>query len=194
MALKVLVGSSNPSKIEGVKMGFKRFFKNVEIKGIRVKSGVSSQPLTFEETIKGAVLRGWRALNKEEGDYGVGIEAGLIRFPGTITGFMDFQVCAIVDVNEEVTLGVGPGFEFPPRAVKEVIEDKAKELGESMARITGIIDIGKNIGAIGWLSKNKMLRDELTSIAVIMALIPRLNRELYGGSFRKIRELLSEIF
>ncbi len=40
-------------------------------------------------------------------------------------------------------------------------------------------DIGKREGAIGFLSEGRMNRQELTEIAVLMAMVPRLRRGLY---------------
>lgn len=186
----MLVGTSNPSKVRGVKIAFEKFFTNVEVIAVNVRSGVSNQPFGFGDTVKGAVMRGWNALKAREGDYGVGIEAGLVKFPWALTGFMDFQVCAIVDSYEKVTIGIGPGFEFPPGPLRLVIENQVKELGEAMEIMTGLKDIGRDIGAIGWLTKGVMKRDELTSIAVLMALIPRVNPDLYADVYKYVREIL----
>jgi len=186
----VIVGTSNPSKVKGVKMAFERFFTEIEVIAVNVRSGVPKQPFGFKDTVKGAVMRGWSALKRRKGDYGVGIEAGLVKFPWALTGFIDFQVCAIVDRNNKVTVGIGPGFEFPPESIKLMIENHVRELGEAMEKITGIKDIGKNVGAIGWLTKGIMKRDELTSIAVLMALIPRINPHLYADVYKEVKEIL----
>src|SRR2546430_14737256 len=48
-----------------------------------------------------------------------------------------------------------------------------------MARLTGIRDIGSKEGAIGYLTERRLDRDALTESAVLMAMVPRIRRELY---------------
>ena len=54
-----------------------------------------------------------------------------------------------------------------------------KEVGDAMETLTGIENLGKKHGAIGFLTKNTITRSMLSEIAVTMALIPWINRELY---------------
>lgn len=51
--MKVLIATQNQEKIEGAKRALERYFKNVEINGIAVKSCVSDQPVN-EEIYNGA--------------------------------------------------------------------------------------------------------------------------------------------
>ncbi|HIP62950.1 MAG TPA: inosine/xanthosine triphosphatase [Archaeoglobus profundus] len=171
--MKVAVGSMNPTKVEGVRLAFKQYFDDVEIVPKNVESGVPSQPFN-DDVIRGAINRAINAFGNC--DYSVGVEAGLFTVNNTITGYMDFQVAVIYD-GEKFTIGFGPGFEFPPLVVKKALE--GVEVGEIMEKITGIEKIGEKFGAIYYLSKGKISRIELTRLAVTMALIPRLNQELY---------------
>ena len=54
--MKILVGSKNPSKIDGVRVAFERFFENVEAVGVDVDSEVSAQPVNGD-TMLGAKNR-----------------------------------------------------------------------------------------------------------------------------------------
>ena len=45
--MKVLIGTSNPGKIQGAKEAFEKYFENVEIEGISVDSEVGVQPPEF---------------------------------------------------------------------------------------------------------------------------------------------------
>src|SRR3989449_8734354 len=47
-----------------------------------------------------------------------------------------------------------------------------------MARLTGIRDIGSKQGAIGYLTERRLDREALTESAVLMAMVPRIRREL----------------
>ncbi len=171
--MKVAVGSTNPVKIKATENVFKKFFKDINVFGVSVKS--KKQPIGMKETIEGAISRAEQAL--AHGDLGVGIEAGLVEVPYTITGYFDVQFCAVKDREGLTTLGCGMGFEYPKIVVEKVL--KGREVGEVMEKISGIRDIGRKIGAIGFLSKGIIDRVSLTEQAVLSALLPRINKELY---------------
>jgi len=172
--MRVVVGSLNPTKIEGVRRAFNQFFDDVIVKGVEVNSGVGNQPFN-NDVVKGAINR---AINSfQDCDFSVGIEAGLFSLKKTLTGYIDFQVAAIYN-GKRITIGFGPGFEYPPVVVDEVL--KGKEVGEIMDEITGIKNLGEKTGAIHFLTKGVIPRSELARIAVTMALIPWINEEMYG--------------
>ena len=190
----IAVGSTNPVKVNAVKKAFTRYFGKIEVVSIKVKTTVPPQPITIEETIRGAVERGYNALRTiKNATYGVGIEAGFIRVPFTITGFFDLQLCAIVDKDSRVTLGASAAFEFPLEAVEKVLKGEVKESEEVIEKIAGIKSIGDKIGAIGYLSKGFMLREDLGIQAVTSALIPRLNKELYQKEWPKVGSILKSL-
>ncbi len=172
--VRVVVGSKNPTKIEGAKLAFKQYFNEVEVVGVEVSTSVSPQPFDAE-TIRGAIERAKRAYSTEF-DFSVGIEAGLFSFEHTISGYLDFQVAAVYD-GEKCSLGFGPGFEYPKSVVEEVL--KGKEVGEVMEKVSGIKNLGKRLGAVHYLSKGAISRTDLSRISVTMALIPFINREMY---------------
>ena len=172
--MKVAVGSTNPLKVEGVKRAFLQYFDDVEVEGFKVESGVKDQPFNVE-VVRGAMNRAFNAY-RESYDFSVGVEAGLFSMKNTITGFLDFQVAVIYD-GRKMSIGFGPGFEYPPMVVESVLG--GYEVGKIMEKITGIRSIGKKYGAIHFLTKGKISRVDLTKIAVTMALIPWINKKLY---------------
>ena len=180
--MRIAVGSTNPVKIEAVRRIFSRIYSRdkVEVFGVQVDSGISIQPFG-EETIEGAVNRAKEAIVKADADLGVGIEAGLLKFPRTMTGYVDIQWCAVVDREGRLTVGCNSGFEYPPKVVSKVL-DENREVGEVMDELTGIKDLGENVGAIGVLSKGLLDRVSLSEQAVLMAMIPRLNLDFYFES------------
>jgi inosine/xanthosine triphosphatase len=171
--LRVFVGTGNDIKVEAVARVFRRIFGRVEIRAREVDSGVSPQPYG-DEAVRGAVSRARRAIG--DGDFGVGIEAGLV-WNEEAGDHLDVQYCAIVDRAERVTIGSGPGFVHPP-AIMRMVED-GMTVGEAVEALTGIQDIGRREGAIGFLTEGRMDRTKLTEIAVLMAMVPRIRRELY---------------
>jgi inosine/xanthosine triphosphatase len=76
-----------------------------------------------------------------------------------------------------MSVGHGPGFVYTARVIEEV--KKGRAVGEVMGELTGIPDIGRREGSVGYLSKGLLTRKELTEQAVLAALIPRIRLELY---------------
>ena len=171
----VAVGSTNPVKVEAVKEGFERVLGTVEVVGVDVDSGVSSHPIGLEETYLGALNRAKNAFERVQCSYGVGIEAGLIKVG---EHYIDIHICVVYDGIKE-TVGFSQGFEYPKIVADKVLN--GIEGGKIAEEISGIKDIGKNIGLIGYLTDNNITRKDLCRESVIMALIPRMlkNAHLY---------------
>ena len=186
--MRVAVGSLNEVKIEAVKNSFEKFFGKVVIEPISVD--VPPQPIGFHETLRGAVSRASKALRLSGAEYGVGLEAGLIKVPHSITGYVDQHICAIVDQDERVTLGFSMAFEFPKEVIEKLLAGRADEAEEVVEEISGIKSIGEKCGAIGYLSRGEIERRSLCEQAVISALIPRVNHRLYPGRWPNTREVL----
>ncbi|HEV8594205.1 MAG TPA: inosine/xanthosine triphosphatase [Thermoplasmata archaeon] len=171
--LAVRVGSANPVKVAAVEAIFGKAFPKVRVRSVKVDSKVRAQPYE-QETAAGAIARARAAIGSA--DYGVGIEAGLF-WDDAAQDYLDVQYCAIVDKRDLLSVGHGPGFRHPPAILAAV--RRGKTVGEAMEELTGIKDVGQKLGAIGWLSAGAMDRRELTESAVLMALVPRIRRDLY---------------
>lgn len=172
--MKIKVGTHNPLKVRATRNVMEKIYTNVDVEGIEVDSGVSDQPIGLDETIQGAVNRARNAFL--DADLSVGIESGLLAAPHSITGYLDLQWCAIYD-GERITLGVSAGFEYPPVVVEEVL--KGQEVGEVMDEVTGVEKLGQKTGAVSILTKGLLDRTENTEQCVLMAMIPRMNSDLY---------------
>lgn len=171
--LRVHVGSNNPIKAQAVKNVFERAFGPTEVRLVSVESGVPVQPFN-DDTARGACERAKKALL--DADFGVGIEAGLI-WHKELKLYFDVQFCAVVSRDGKLTIGHGSGFIYPPKVIEKVLAGRS--VGDVMSELAGIEKLGYKIGAIGYLSKGLLTREELTEQAVLMALIPRLRPELY---------------
>ena len=190
--MKIAVGSRNPTKVEAVRRVMETLGYECEIIVYPVEPSVGSQPIGMEKVTRGAVERAYLSRRNAGADWGVGIEAGLIKIPYTMSGYMDFQVCVIIDEEDYITMGFGPGFEFPSEAVKSTVEGKVSEIEEVMVQITGIKNIGDTIGAVGFLSRGLVERVQLSKYALIGAIIPRLNPKFYRR-YIKIQDILDGI-
>jgi inosine/xanthosine triphosphatase/pantetheine-phosphate adenylyltransferase len=175
--LQVFVGSDNPVKVASVRTVLRALSVPARIRGLRVPSEVPDQPFD-REALQGAMNRARAALG--EGDLGIGIEAGLV-WSSDLSDYFDVQYCAVFDRAGRMTVGHGPGFAYPPKVIERV---KAGEtVAEAMARLTGIRDIGSKQGAIGYLTEGRLDRRRLTESAVLMAMVPRIHRDLYSAGF-----------
>jgi len=175
--LRVCVGTRNPSKLKGVEKALKMFYDDVSIICVPVKSGVPPQPIGIEQIFTGARNRALRALaGNIDCDLGVGVEAGIYAVGST---YYDVQVAAVADRNGVVTYGLSPSFPIPPKFASALIAKEVPELEVIVDRTFGTSNIGEKGGLIKLLTKGKVLREDITFYAVVMALVPRLNRELY---------------
>lgn len=172
--LVVHVGSDNPVKLRAVRQVFADLFDRVRVRAIPVPTGVPEQPIDQQAPV-GAMNRARAAL--PEADFGVGIEAGLL-WDASVGNYLDVQYCAVIDRSGRVTLGHGPGFEYPPAVVERV--QAGRTVSQALAELTGIREIGSKYGAIGYLTERRMDRDTLTQAAVLMAMVPRIRRNLYS--------------
>ena len=173
--LKVAVGSANKVKIDAVRNVFTQAFGLIEVVSVDTPDDIEKQPME-ERVPQGAIRRARKAIADVGADFGVGIEAGLFHNK-ILDRFLDIQYCAIVDASGKMTVGHGPGFEYPPQVIKAVLEGKT--VGDTMSKITGIEKIGHKMGSIGYLSDGMIDRTSLTELSVLMALIPRIRNELY---------------
>jgi len=176
--VRVRVGSANPVKVEAVRTVLRQAFKGrrLEVEGREVRSEVPAEPFG-KDVINGALHRAENALLFDDwAHFGVGIEAGLF-WCEHLQDYLDIQYCAILDRGGRITLGHGPGFQYPPPLMSLV--KNGSTVGEAMARLTGIQGIGHKKGVVGYLSKGMLVRKKLTESAIIAALLPRINTELY---------------
>lgn len=175
---KIIIASQNPVKIDATLNGFRKMFPDgeFEIEGVSVPSGVSDQPGTDGETFSGALNRATNAQQKHPGaDFYVGIEGGIEEKNGEMEAF------AWVVVREDGD-GFGKGrtgtFFLPPR-IAELIK-QGKELGEADDIVFQRTNSKQENGAIGILTGNAIDRAAYYTEAVVIALIPFKNPELYN--------------
>lgn len=172
----VSLGTKNPSKVEGTRRAFSRYFPELEVRTVAASAGVPPQPLGLEQITAGAVSRARTALSQAGGDLGVGVEAGIFKMGAR---YFDHQQAAIVDPLGRVSLGHSAGYPLPAAAVKALV-DGGNELEEYAVRLTGVEGIGDKGGLVEHLTKGTVTRADLTDQCVTMALVPLLHRDVYG--------------
>ena len=171
----IAVGSTNPTKTGPVKKIFSRHFKNVNVKGIAVDSGVSDQPMTDEEMYEGALSRAKQALKKVKGArYGVGIEGGVHKYS---YGWFERSMVVIVDKKGRVGIGSSGGLVLPDRVMDYL--HNGKTLEQAMDHLFQTRNIGEGIGMFGIFTKGVVTRSQSTAHGVAYALARFLHPRLY---------------
>ncbi len=170
--MTINLGSTNANKLQALKETLQEYerFKNAEVIGIKVESNVSDQPVTLEETVRGAINRAKNAYNNC--DYSVGLESGLMAVPYTKTGYMDMTVCAIYD-GKDIHLGMSPAWEFPDKRMTDAILNEGLTMSE-VGNKFGLTDnpkIGDAEGVIGILTHGHLDRKAYAQPAIHMALL-----------------------
>jgi inosine/xanthosine triphosphatase len=176
---KIVIASQNPVKIDAALRGFQKIFPGEDFvtQGIRVPSGVRVQPMSDDETLQGALNRatGARALIPQA-DFWAGIEGGVEEHENGMVAFAWIVVCS----NEMIGKGRSAAFFLPP-SIAELVR-QGKELGEADDIFFDRSNSKQANGAIGILTRDAVDRTGLYEMAVIMALVPFRNPELYSAS------------
>ena len=176
--MKILVGSTNPVKINATREAFKRFYDNVKVIGFPVSSGVSEQPIE-EEVFAGAKNRALKLieLNKNENtnaDFFVGIEGGIGKLAGK---WFSFGGVCIIDKSGAKGYGTSALFELPQFVIDRLLN--GEELGPVMDELQNQTNTKQKHGAIGFLTNGVMDRKELYVSGIITAMIPLVKKKLF---------------
>jgi len=189
----VVVGSTNRSKLLGVKRAW-RLFESADVVGVEVEKTVGPQPIGWREVFYGSLQRALKAANAvEHARYSVGVEAGLVPAPMP-SGLMEVQVAVIVDREGRVSVGTSSGFEIPYAMINSVLG--FRELGNVASKLLKRGEIKEKLGIVGYLSRGTVTRVDLTFQATLNALLPRINERVYGRLYtveeyeRVLKEML----
>ncbi|HEX8726868.1 MAG TPA: inosine/xanthosine triphosphatase [Gemmatimonadaceae bacterium] len=170
---RVVVGSTNPVKINAVRAVLARAGVGAQVEGRAVASSVSDQPVGDEETIRGATARARGALATAGADLGVGIEGGVVN---ESDGGMRTCAWAAI-VSPDGRQGVGGSLAMPLPAVVAAAVRGGLELGHAMDRLTGGHDTKRGAGAVGILTAGLVDRQQAYETLVSYALAPFLTPE-----------------
>ncbi|MCS3901006.1 inosine/xanthosine triphosphatase [Methanococcus voltae] len=166
------IGTLNPVKISAAQEALERAVGSVLINSIDADSKVSDQPIGFDETFQGAYNRAKEAYDKASSMYGIGLEAGIVKIGEKR---LDIHICVIYDSFRH-TVGTSSGFQIPLEILSGI--EQGVECGEIAGKLYGNPEIGKNVGLIGQLTDENIVRKDLCKQAITMALIPRLAQNM----------------
>ncbi|HCH1966855.1 inosine/xanthosine triphosphatase [Vibrio parahaemolyticus] len=172
---KVVIASLNPAKINAVKSAFQSAFPQqaFEFVGISVPSEVADQPMTNEETHRGAFNRVKNAkLEMPTADFYVGLEAGI---EGNVT-----FAWMVIESDTHRGESRSASLMLPPEVLAQLAD--ANELGDVMDKVFGTENIKQKGGAISLLTQNQLTRSSVYHQALILALIPFTNPDHFPAN------------
>lgn len=175
--INILIGTINPSKIEGIKTAFLKYYKTIKYESIETKSNISEQPIG-EEIIEGAKnrikhLKNYSKDNNIKVDFYVSIEAGLINIGNKI---LNTNLCLIEDVFGYESIGMSQCYLIPDFLVEKI---KKESLGKVYDQIFKEKNLNQKEGGIHYLSKGYFSRNLLVENSVISALLPFINETIW---------------
>lgn len=171
----VAVGSTNPTKIDPIRKIFSHHFKNIEVKGVKVSSGVKDQPTSDAEMYKGALNRAKGALESvKRASFGVGIEGGIHKYS---YGWFEWSLVVIINDKGKIGVGASGGLSLPNKIVRLI--ENGKTLEEAVDEVFGTEKIGEGIGMFGIMTKGVVTRTSGVEHGVAFALAPFLHDEIY---------------
>ncbi|SFU08609.1 inosine/xanthosine triphosphatase [Algoriphagus locisalis] len=172
----IIVGSKNPVKIACTETAFtEAFTKGFVVNGISAASQVSDQPKGDEETYLGARNRVINAKSIfPEADYWVGIEGGIGEDERGMYAF----AWIFIEDKDGVHGKAKTGTFYLPDAIAKLIHS-GMELGEADDKFFSQENSKHSGGSVGILTHGVISRQTYYNQAIILALIPFLNKELY---------------
>ncbi|MBI3577320.1 inosine/xanthosine triphosphatase [Candidatus Gottesmanbacteria bacterium] len=172
----IAVGSKNPVKIEAVRLAFAKVWpqKKWKIQGVEVSSGVSKQPMSDAESIRGARNRAQAAIKKLAADFGVGIEGGLEKIEGK---WFDCGWAVVIDTNDNEGVGATLRMETPPTMMHHVRQ--GKELGEVSDLLFNRKNSKQAEGQFGLMTDNAVTRTSGYVDGIIAALARFIHPKLF---------------
>lgn len=174
--MKVAVGSKNPVKISAVKQAFEIVFPDETwiVEGVDVKSGISDQPMSDRECIRGAKNRAKRAMKKLNADFGVGLEGGLHKIDKR---WFDTGWMVVLDKKGQEGIGSTIRMRTPDKMMKYIHE------GMELGHVNDLIFKKKNSkqaeGHFGLMTGNKITRTSAYVDGIVSALVSFLHPDLF---------------
>ncbi|MBT8061927.1 MAG: inosine/xanthosine triphosphatase [Gammaproteobacteria bacterium] len=178
--MKIVVASKNPVKVQAVEAAFRARFPQtaLDITSVNVESGVSDQPMSDQETRRGAHNRVDNARERiPDADFWVGLEGGL----ETIDGEMMASAWMVIGA-EDGRRGEArtPTLPLPPQ-VLQLVRD-GLELGEANDQVFSTLNSKQGGGAFGLLTDGLYTRGGVYTQTLVLALVPLTNPLWAPGS------------
>ncbi|KOS64716.1 DUF84 family protein [Lysinibacillus agricola] len=163
--MNIAIGTTNKAKTEAVEVIVRKYFDEPNFTYVKATSQVSEQPMTHEETLKGAINRSKNAMNETGAQLSFGLEGGVTEMDGVM------YVCnwgALTVSNGTTFTAAGAQIILPEEIAQEI--RAGKELGPVMEQYTQLRDIRQGAGAVGiftqGLVSRQMMFEHIVSLLV----------------------------
>ena len=177
--MHVVIASKSPVKEAAVKKGFLMLFPEVTIvfECVAAVSGVGDQPMSSDETRTGAHGRVAHARTlSPDADYYVGLEGGIEEMYGDF-----YNHGWVVVESKDERRGFGKTFSFAlPPAIVRVMREEGLEQSHATDKVLAKSGTKTGTGTIGPLTKDALTYADWYAPAVVSALVPFVNEELYS--------------
>ncbi|MHA1226021.1 MAG: inosine/xanthosine triphosphatase, partial [Candidatus Hodarchaeales archaeon] len=165
MVVKIIVGSKNPVKVQATNMVFEEVFKKVKIDACDVsefdpsETVLKPQPIGEQETYEASRWR-VRFLQERfpEYDYFVGIEGGITE---SREGQARIILYSSIANNENIITVRGCEIPLPLTWFDELKRNSQLELGDVASRMSGVENIKRKQGAVGYFTNNRIKRVDI---------------------------------
>ncbi len=170
--LKLIVGSTNPVKLNAIKNAATGLSELWDVTGVEVASGVSEQPFSDSETKLGASNRAIAAQRYGASQFpgedvlGVGLEGG-------VTEGEDGQLWSTVWVavaDQAGEIWTANGARMPVPEVIASLLRQGKEMGPVVAQLTGQANVKQKQGMFGIITQGYVDRTDAYSAIAKLAL------------------------
>ncbi len=171
----IVVASTNPVKIQAALDGFRRMFPDEQFtaQGTAAASGVSDQPMSDAETLRGALNRVASARQiLPNADYWIGLEGGVEDVEGELEAFAWIVIADRSRRGKSRTAT----FYLPEETARLVRQ--GIELGDADDQVFGRANSKQQNGSVGLLTGDAIDRTNYYAQAVVLALIPFRNPDL----------------
>lgn len=195
--LRIVVASKNPVKIEAARRGFSRVMSRLNgsgashtrlrVESLSVPSGVSDQPFSDAETLKGARQRAVGARQRmPEAEFWVGMEGGIEDQDGLLLAGAWIVILGAGQPTSGADSPLRPeegrartaNFALPKQVAERV--RGGVELGTAIDQVFDRQGAKRGPGAAGLLTLELIGRADLYEPAVILALAPFMLPEIYS--------------
>jgi inosine/xanthosine triphosphatase len=174
----ILVGSTNPVKINAAKTAIAQYFPEaiIQCSGMHAPSLVPEQPMTEAQTRLGAINRALYCQQQAQADFYVAIEGGVDSFD---YGAATFAYMVILHKDKQA---IGRSAQLPlPNKVYEALV-AGEELGHVMDRLFNTHNIKQRGGAIGLLTQGLASRESNYTQALVLAMAPLINQDFFNDT------------
>lgn len=190
--MRIAIGSTRKPKVDAVKSAMARITKILELAPLRisflpreVESGIANTPLSLTEMMAGAFNRAenLKSLLAEEGntaDYYIGLEGGLFRTKIDDRGENFYlQSWVYVTNGAQGFFGSSAAVQIPHKVTGE-FQGRDFELADIMDRLGKVKNNRDKGGAFALLTKGLLTRQAIFESAVLAAMAPYYNPEIYS--------------